>query len=246
MAAELVTEVYVFGSYARGAAAGRAPRDAMLPEFAGLDRWISRTYREPLIAALDAGAIGLQRVQLPDVDFDDPVGERHLGRRWAAASPLHRAGRAVLADFVRRGIDVCTVHLHGRDVDRPDTPYFAGFGMRYFEAVPWCLTEHHGVNGSRSSTPPARSRCTRFALRQRTGIFSSAPTGADPCTGSGGTAYARRTRYGTPPPGATTEPCLDRVIDASSIRPGMNRGNGAYQSVIRPKCASGFAWSWRH
>ena len=126
-------------------AAGRAPRDAMLPEFNGLDRWIPRTYRERLIDALDAGAIGLQRMELHDVDLDDPIGRRHLDERWGMASPLHRAGRAVLAWFAQRGIDLSTVHLHGRDVDGPVTPYFAGFGMRYFRHLPWCFTEHQGV-----------------------------------------------------------------------------------------------------
>jgi hypothetical protein len=126
-------------------AAGRALRDAMLPEFQGLDRWIPRMYRERLITALEAGAVSLQRVELPDVDLDDAVGRRHLDERWGRASPLHRAGRAVLACFAQRGIDLSTVHLHGRDVEGPVTPYFAGFGMRYFRHLPWCFTEHQGV-----------------------------------------------------------------------------------------------------
>lgn len=53
------------------------------------------------------------------------------GRSW----PISRS----------RGIDLATVHLHGRDVDGSVTPYFAGFGMRYIRAVPWCFIEHHGM-----------------------------------------------------------------------------------------------------
>jgi hypothetical protein len=43
-----------------------------------------------------------------------------------ADQPLHRAGRAVLAHLEQRGIDPAQVHLHGRDVNDPQTPYFAG------------------------------------------------------------------------------------------------------------------------
>ena len=44
-----------------------------------------------------------------------------------------------------RGVDLARVHLHGRDVGGPDTPYFAGFQMRYSRPIPYCLTKYHGV-----------------------------------------------------------------------------------------------------
>lgn len=125
--------------------AGRAPRDAMLPQFDGLDRWIPRRYRERLTAAVDAGAVSVERLDLPDASVEDPAAQRHLEERWGSTSPLYRAGRAVLAYFERRNVDLSQVHLHGRDVGGPETPYFAGFQMRYFRSIPHCLTEYHGV-----------------------------------------------------------------------------------------------------
>lgn len=125
--------------------AGRAPRDAMLPEFDGLDRWIPRPFRECLAMAVDADAISLQRLQLPDAMVIDPAGQDHIAQRWASSSPLYRAGHAVLAHLEHRGIDPSSVHLHGRDVADRDTPYFAGFELRYFSAIPRCLTEYGGT-----------------------------------------------------------------------------------------------------
>jgi hypothetical protein len=128
-----------------GDTAGRAPRDAMLAQFDGLDRWIPRGYRERLTAAVDAGAVSLQRLELPDAQIEDDAAQWHLEQRWGPTSPLYRAGRAVLAHFEQRGVDLSQVHLHGRDVSGPETPYFAGFQMRYFRSIPYCLTEYHGV-----------------------------------------------------------------------------------------------------
>lgn len=125
--------------------AGRAARDAMLPQFDGLDRWIPRPHRERLTEAITAGAITLHRLELPDVPVADPAAQDHLHRRWAPTSPLYRAGHAVLAHFEQRGIELAQVHLHGRDIAGPDTPYFAGFALRYFPSIPACLSHHHGV-----------------------------------------------------------------------------------------------------
>nr|WP_296067974.1 hypothetical protein [uncultured Actinoplanes sp.] len=124
--------------------AGRAERDAMLPEFLGMERWLPRLYRELLIGAVDAGAIRLERLTLADREVKDPTALAHLNGRWPSTSPLHRAGNAVFAHLLERGIEPAMVHLHGRDVENDVTPYFAGFGLRYFDAMQRCLTEHGG------------------------------------------------------------------------------------------------------
>lgn len=126
-------------------AATRAPRDAMLPQFEGLDRWIPRHYRERICAAVEAGAISVQRTELPDATVTDPAIREYIGDRWAPTSPLHRAAHAVLAHLEQRGVDLRKVHLHGRDIDNQDTPYFAGFALRYFRALPQCLTQYGGT-----------------------------------------------------------------------------------------------------
>lgn len=125
--------------------AGRARRDAMLPQFEGLDQWIPRPYREALCDAVSIGAIALERVELTDGQVATGLAREHLAGRWAPSSPLYRAGRAVVADWERRGIDPCLGHLHGADIRDRHTPYFAGFNWRYFRSIPACLTESGGI-----------------------------------------------------------------------------------------------------
>lgn len=136
--------------------AGRAPRDAMLPEFDGMDRWLPRFDREHLIAAVHAGALTMERLTLTDARVDHPRALRHLEDRWQPTSPLYRAGSAVFAYLSERGIDPAEVHLHGRDVRGGVTPYFAGFSLRYLRAVKRCLTEHEGVEWIEVVHPTAR------------------------------------------------------------------------------------------
>ncbi|MEV4216804.1 nucleotidyltransferase domain-containing protein [Nonomuraea sp. NPDC049725] len=94
--------------------AGRAPREAMLPEFEGLDDHIPLYQRERLLAAVNAGAISIERITLNDAGPDlDPHVERHIRFRWKDGSPLRRTARAVVAHWRGRGIDPATAHLHG-------------------------------------------------------------------------------------------------------------------------------------
>jgi hypothetical protein len=70
--------------------AGRAPRDAMLPQFVGLDRWIPLAYREAMAAAVSNQIVRVERLTLPDQGTDDSVVMEHLrvsirfsrGRAW--------------------------------------------------------------------------------------------------------------------------------------------------------------------
>ncbi len=128
-------------------AAGRAPRDAMLAQFEGIDGWVPRPYREALVAAVHGGAVSLERLRLTGQPYAavSPVAAGHLAGRWKQSSPLFRAGAAVVGDWERRGIDPGRCHLHGADIRDRETPWFAGFGWRYFRSVPACLTEFGGV-----------------------------------------------------------------------------------------------------
>jgi len=126
-------------------AAGRAPRDAMLPQFEGLDQWIPRPIREALSAAVNDELITLERVVLADDEVTSPYAREHLADRWSPSSPLRRAGRAVVADWERRGIDPRHCHLHGTDIDDSSTPYFAGFSWRYYTCIPHSLSGHGGT-----------------------------------------------------------------------------------------------------
>lgn len=125
-------------------AAGRAERDAMLPEFDGLDQWIPLALREGLVDAVGSGAITMERLVLTDGVVISEQAHQHLLHRWQPTSPLYRAASAVIADWERRSIDPGQGHLHGSDIRDRDTPYFAGFGLRHFKAIPRCLTEFAG------------------------------------------------------------------------------------------------------
>jgi hypothetical protein len=156
--------------------ATRAVRDGMLPEFEGLDHWIPRPYREALSGAVEAGAISVQRLELPDGTVAAGAVREHIRHRWGPTSPLFRAAHAVMTHWKRHGVDLAHVHLHGRDVDHKDTPYFAGFGLRYFGAVPRCLTEYHGVEWV-EVVHPTRAGVLQ-ALRilpVRTGVLAELP-----------------------------------------------------------------------
>jgi hypothetical protein len=142
--------------------AGRAPRDAMLPELDGLDRWIPRTYREHLAHAVNGGAVRLERIELADAPVHNAAAIDHIDQRWKPTSPLHRAARAVVANLEQRGIDPAHVHLHGHDIHDPVTPYFAGFKLRHFPAIPRCLSQQHASNGSKSYTPHIPHHCTPY------------------------------------------------------------------------------------
>jgi len=126
-------------------AAGRAPRHAMLPQFDGIDQWIPRAIREALSGAVSSGAIAIDRRTLTDGLASSPHAREHLEHRWNPSSPLYRAASAVIADWEQRGIDPGQGHLHGKDIRDKDTPYFAGFGLRYLTSVPACLTRYGGV-----------------------------------------------------------------------------------------------------
>lgn len=63
--------------------ASRAPRDAMLLQFEGLDRWIDRPAREHLTSAVAAHAINIERFDLPDTTVTDPVAAEYLLDRWS-------------------------------------------------------------------------------------------------------------------------------------------------------------------
>ena len=126
--------------------ASRAPRDAMLPAFDGIDQWVPRPAREMLSAWSSAGAITVQRIDLPEARARNTLIRDTITRRWSETSPLRHAAHAALARLEQQGIQAKAVHLHGRDLVRDsDTPYFIGFQWRYANAIHSCLTRWGGV-----------------------------------------------------------------------------------------------------
>jgi hypothetical protein len=123
--------------------AGRAPRDAMLPAFEGIDKWVPLPIRERLAPEVEASTLAIDRLVLADATPRDRKAARYATRRWQEG-PLRRAGLAALAYVEQNGGNPRAVHLHGYDVDldHPDTPYFVGFKWRFYRAIPWSFTEH--------------------------------------------------------------------------------------------------------
>jgi hypothetical protein len=108
-----------------GPSAGRAERDAMLPQFEKLDAWIPRPIREALSTALLGGALTIEHRVLQEGTVTSTRAREHLADLWLPSSPLYRAASAVVADWEQRGIDPGQGHLHGADIRDKDTPYFA-------------------------------------------------------------------------------------------------------------------------
>ncbi|MGJ5751634.1 nucleotidyltransferase-like protein [Streptomyces puniciscabiei] len=106
--------------------AGRAPRDAMIEQFDGLDRWIPLPVRARLIDLLDAGAIEIHRIELPDGDPSSPAAATALARRWKTDSPLRRAAAAAVHYVEEASIAAKSVWVQGRALDPTRRDYGAG------------------------------------------------------------------------------------------------------------------------
>jgi hypothetical protein len=125
--------------------AGRAPRDAMIDAFAGLDHILPMAFRRPIADAVEAGALRVEQLVLDDGQVRDPVSRKHIDQRWSPTSPLYRAAHAILAFHEAQGISPRAVHLHGLDVHDPETPYYAGMQLRYTRAIRHCLGDLAGT-----------------------------------------------------------------------------------------------------
>lgn len=42
-------------------------------------------------------------------------------------------------------MDLSSVHLHGKDIDKELTPHYIGIGWRYIDDIHYCLTECDGT-----------------------------------------------------------------------------------------------------
>jgi hypothetical protein len=125
--------------------AGRAPRDAMLPCFEGLENDVPLFVRQAFEALTFDGTLSVEQITLTDGEVDDPEIRRYINSRWKDGSPLRRAAHAILNYLDSRGVDIHAVHLHGKDIDKQTTPYYVAFQFRYIRALPWCFTEYDGI-----------------------------------------------------------------------------------------------------
>ena len=151
-------------------AAGRAPRTAMLPAFEGIDRWVPLPIREMLVPLVDAGALIVERIELPDSAPKGRVAARYVRERWQEGSPLRRAGLTALAYIEATGGNPRATHLQGQDVDARDTPHYVSVGWRYYQSIPHCLAEFGGDEWIEVLNPtrtPGPARAADRAARPR-------------------------------------------------------------------------------
>ena len=142
----------------------------MLPQFEGLERWMPRTYRHHLHDAVQAGAIALERVTLPDSEVHDREARRALQRRWTETSPLLRSAYAVTAHWEQAGVDPRHTCLHGESDRRKDTPsHGAGFSWRYLRFAPGLLSTPQGMEWIEVAHPTCTQplECLRIAPLDR-------------------------------------------------------------------------------
>jgi hypothetical protein len=108
----------------------------MLPQFEGLDQQIPRPIRKALSEAVTSGAITIEHLVLPAGEVGSSLAREHLADRWTASSPLHRAARAVVADWERRGIDPRCGHLHGADTPMTCRPPLSEIALQIPQVLP--------------------------------------------------------------------------------------------------------------
>lgn len=149
--------------------AGRAPRDAMLPCFDGIDSHLPRFVRESFVKLVNDGTLAVQQVTLPDARVSDPAIRCIIDVRWKPDSPLLRAADAVLAYLESRRIDLHAVHLHGQDIDNSETPYFAGFKLRYLGTLVRCFAEFGGVEWIEIPNPTRTKPVVALHIRLQNG-----------------------------------------------------------------------------
>lgn len=126
--------------------AGRAPRDAMIEQFEGLDRWIPLPVRTRLVELLNAGGIEIRRIELAAAEPTSPAAVAALGRRWKPDSPLRRAAAAAVRYTEDTGMSPPSVWLLGQPLDHRRDQYGAGalwinLGWYHFDQLVFRLSE---------------------------------------------------------------------------------------------------------
>lgn len=161
----LETAIERIAAIPEDANAGRAPREAMLPCFEGLEGHIPLFVRESFKEIAEDGTVGIEQIVLPDVEFDDSEIRWYVEQRWRAGSPLRRAAFSVLGYLRSNYVDLRAVHLHGKDIHASIASHYVGFQLRYISALPWCFTEHCGIEWIEVPNPTRSGAMTALRVQ---------------------------------------------------------------------------------
>ncbi|NUT47907.1 MAG: hypothetical protein HOV94_11450, partial [Saccharothrix sp.] len=123
-------------------AAGRAPRDHVLPGYAHIADLLPRPVRIDLYRWCTEKSVTLSVLALPDARPRSTAAARHVDFRWTQASPLRRAAAAALAHLEHAGQPLERVELHNQYLDfgtaAGPVDCFVDLGLRY-----WYAAERH-------------------------------------------------------------------------------------------------------
>lgn len=117
-------------------AAGRAPRDHVLPAYEEIADLLPRPVRIDLYRLCTSGSATVSTFSLPDAQPRSAAALAHVEERWVSGSPLRRQAAAALAHLENAGQALGHVEVHGRYVDHSKTDEaiecFVDLGWHYW------------------------------------------------------------------------------------------------------------------
>ncbi|KOV50847.1 hypothetical protein ADL00_42580 [Streptomyces sp. AS58] len=126
-------------------AAGRAPRDHVLPAYEMVSDQLPRPVRIDLYRWCTNNAATVRVVPLADDQPHSTAAAAHVDKRWTAHSPLRRAACAALAYLEQSGQKLDRVAVHGQHLQHgvaDDTiEIFVGLGWRYWRRAELYLND---------------------------------------------------------------------------------------------------------
>ncbi|BAJ25860.1 MULTISPECIES: nucleotidyltransferase domain-containing protein [Kitasatospora] len=120
-------------------AAGRAPRDHVLPSYEAIADLLPRPVRIDLHRLCTEGAVTVAAFSLPDAWPTSARAAAHVQGRWALNSPLRRAAAAALARLESTGQALERVEVHGQHLvygtADEAVDCFVDLGWRYWRSA---------------------------------------------------------------------------------------------------------------
>ncbi len=120
-------------------AAGRAPRDHVLPAYETIADLLPRPVRIDLHRWCTKDKATVAVVPLPDAHPRSTIATKHMDDRWTPNSPLRRAAAAALAHLENTSQALERLEVHRRYLDHRATDEaiecFVDLGWRYWRAA---------------------------------------------------------------------------------------------------------------
>ncbi|MER7966792.1 hypothetical protein ACFT1B_18505 [Streptomyces griseoincarnatus] len=118
------------------AAAGRAPRDHVLPTYEAIADRLPRPVRIDLHRWSTEGTATVAAFALSDAQPRSAAALEHMDDRWTSNSPLRRAAAAALAHLENTGLELGRAEVHGRYMTPGASDHmidcFVDLGWRYW------------------------------------------------------------------------------------------------------------------